>query len=115
MGERKHGLGRAGEDLAETWYRSRGSTVVARNFRLPCGELDLVVVEDGLLCFVEVKCRRNEPAEGFVSPAKARRVRLLARWYLEIRPWAGDVRFDVVGIHWPKGHPPRIVHLPEAF
>ncbi|MEB3238449.1 MAG: YraN family protein [Candidatus Sericytochromatia bacterium] len=108
-------LGRAGEAVATAWYRARGAEIVARNVRLPRGEIDLIVRESDTMCFVEVKCRRHEPAEGFVCPRKARRLRLLARWYLEKRHWHGDIRFDVLGIEWPMGREPRIVHIPEAF
>ena len=34
--------GRWGEDLAAGWYTDRGYPVVARNWRCPIGEIDLV-------------------------------------------------------------------------
>lgn len=70
--------------------------------------------------FVEVKTRSGtgfgEPAEA-VTPAKARRLRVLAvRWLEGDRP-AGvqDLRFDVVSIVRQRGYAPRLVHLQGAF
>jgi putative endonuclease len=102
MTEARRALGQAGEDRAAAWYRSRGYTVVARNWRCREGELDLVVHRGRTLVFVEVKARRTDrfgiPAEA-VTPAKQRRLRALARRYLEVTDArVGHLRFDVVSI-----------------
>ena len=57
---------------------------VARNWRVPEGELDLVVARDGVVAFCEVKSRSSDafgqPFEA-VTPAKQARLRrLAARW-----------------------------------
>jgi hypothetical protein len=51
--------GRIGEDLAHRYLRSRGCTVVARNYRARsgAGEIDLVAWHGNTLAFVEVKTR----------------------------------------------------------
>lgn len=92
----------AGEDRAAEWYRRRGYTIVARNWRCREGELDLVVARADVVVFSEVKTRRSDrfgvPAEA-VTPLKQRRVRGLARQFLREHPQRGRrVRFDVVGI-----------------
>ena len=98
----RRAYGQAGEDRAAAWYRARGYEVLARNWRCRDGELDLVVRQGRTLVFVEVKARRTDrfgiPAEA-VTPTKQRRLRTLARRYLEAtdaRPKA--LRFDVVSI-----------------
>jgi putative endonuclease len=98
----RRALGAAGEARAAAWYRARGYRVVARNWRCREGELDLVVARGRELVFVEVKTRRTDrfgvPAES-VTPAKQRRLRVLASRYIrdtEVRPSA--IRFDVVSI-----------------
>lgn len=60
----KHVLGRAGEDMVADWYRKQGFQLVARNFqyyrdglRGRFGEIDLIVYNTKILCFVEVKTR----------------------------------------------------------
>ena len=71
--------------------RRRGTAARAtrcshRNWRCREGELDLVVRRGRTLVFVEVKTRRTDrfgtPAEA-VTPTKQRRLRSLARRYLE--------------------------------
>ncbi|MDQ2663908.1 MAG: YraN family protein [Candidatus Eremiobacteraeota bacterium] len=48
-------LGRAGEARAAEELEARGYRVVARNVRLPGGEIDLICVDGTELVFVEVK------------------------------------------------------------
>ena len=78
-------LGARGEQLAADWYTAQGYQVVARNWRCREGELDLVVARDGELVFCEVKTRSSDrfgtPAEA-VTPAKQRRLRVLAARFL---------------------------------
>ena len=102
MTDARRAFGQAGEDRAAAWYRARGYEVLARNWRCRDGELDLVVGRGRTLVFVEVKARRTDrfgtPAEA-VTPAKQRRLRTLARRYLDaadLRP--KSLRFDVVSI-----------------
>ncbi|HEX6417156.1 MAG TPA: YraN family protein [Acidimicrobiales bacterium] len=98
-------LGARGEQLAADWYASRGYRVVARNWRCREGEIDLVVTRDGELVFCEVKARSSDrfgtPAEA-VTPAKQRRLRVLAaRFLADVRPdgAAGrGIRFDVAAV-----------------
>jgi putative endonuclease len=102
-------LGARGERLAAEWYATRGYQVVARNWRCRDGELDLVVARPGELVFCEVKTRSSDrfgvPAEA-VTPAKQRRLRLLAARFLAAGATgavAGSgggrrLRFDVVAV-----------------
>jgi len=102
MTDARRAFGQAGEDRAAAWYRSHGYEVMARNWRCRDGELDLVVRRGRMVVFVEVKARRTDrfgiPAEA-ITPTKQRRLRTLARRYLEaseVRP--ASLRFDVVSI-----------------
>ncbi len=99
---RRRALGVAGEDLAAAWYAERGYEVVARNWRCREGELDLIVTDGRSLVFCEVKARSSlafgSPLEA-VTPAKQRRLRVLATRWLDAAPVRpGGVRFDVVGV-----------------
>ncbi len=115
----RQALGRWGEELAVLHLHTQGMEVLDRNWRCRDGELDIVAREGGSLVFVEVKARSGigygEPAEA-VSPAKARRIRVLAaRWLAEQRPegrW--DLRFDVVSV-LRTGDLPQVLHLKGAF
>src|SRR3990170_2104844 len=47
MTQRRQRLGRRGEAVAEDYLRRRGCRILARNYRCPLGELDLVAEEGG--------------------------------------------------------------------
>ena len=105
---RRQALGAAGEDAAARWYEAAGYQIVARNWRCPEGEIDLVACRGATLVFCEVKARRSAafgtPAEA-VTGAKQRRLRNLARLYLSDRSARSSrglrprtIRFDVAAI-----------------
>ena len=91
-----------GEDVAAAWYVRRGYDVVARNWRCPAGEIDLVVRRGRTLVVCEVKARRSDaygPAAAAVGPVKQQRLRRLAAAWLAASGVRGvEVRFDVVAI-----------------
>jgi putative endonuclease len=110
-----HDLGRRGERVAERYLRRAGYVVLARNWRCPDGELDLVVTDGKRVVVCEVKTRSSEkfgsPGEA-VDAAKASRIRWLARrWLDEVGLGAREVRFDVVSVRWAAGARPRVEHL----
>ena len=120
-GQRSAELGRWGEELAAEQLEAGGLRVLARNWRCPQGELDLVGLEaDGTVVFVEVKTRAGT---GFGTPVeavgwrKAGRIRRLAcAWLADHRPTGTTgLRFDVVGIVRRSGEPPEVTHLRGAF
>lgn len=94
--------GSLGEDAAAAAYRRRGYRVVARNWRCPLGELDLVVERRGVLVICEVKSRRDSAFGGgyeAVTWRKRAKLRALAEAFLQAtgsRPQA--IRFDVASV-----------------
>ena len=111
---RQHETGLRGEAAAELYLTSRGMRCIARRYRAEDGELDLVMVEDDRVIFVEVKSRPGaQPGMGMlaVTPAKQRRIAHAAMAFLIQREWLDKpVRFDVVEIN-AQG----ICHVPNAF
>lgn len=102
--------GRDGEALAARWLEGRGLTVVARNFRVRGGEIDLICRDGKTLVFVEVRLRSRGDfggAAASIGLGKRRRLILAARHYLMRQPDC-DCRFDCVllaglgetGIEW---------------
>jgi putative endonuclease len=115
--------GRRAEALAADLLQRAGMRIVARNWRQPGGEIDLVVDDGGVCVFVEVRARTGEehghPLEA-VSLHKQRRVIRAARLYLASGALpcapAGGFRFDVVGVLFPSdGTEPQLHHIPNAF
>lgn len=113
-------LGRRAEKLASDYLEQRGYEIIARNWRRPEGELDLVVGIEGLCIFVEVRSRtgtgRGHPLET-VDAHKRARVLRAARLYIdEVQPNANGFRFDVIGITFAIDEsPPELVHVENAF
>lgn len=90
--------GAQAEALAADFLRRRGLTVLARNYRVRGGEVDLVCRDGGTLVFVEVRLRASQRfggAAASITAAKQRRVILAAQHYLAGK---ADVacRFDCV-------------------
>jgi len=91
--------GRRAEGLAAWWLRLQGYRIVARGFRVPVGEIDLVARRGAVLAIVEVKRRDSLAAAGeAVSRRQQRRVRHAAEAFLQRHPdLAGlQLRFDAV-------------------
>ncbi len=106
--------GSAAEQRALDYLTARGLRLVARNFRVRVGELDLVLQDRDELVFVEVRQRASAAwggAAASVTPAKQARVRRAAQVFLAQHCGPGrwpPMRFDVVAIeggqlHWIPG------------
>jgi putative endonuclease len=117
-------LGRRAEDLVAARLRSRGWRLVARNARLPSGELDIVALDGSVLVFVEVKAGRAGTERGPERPAhrvdrrKQLKLRRLAReWIAERRGPSGvsGYRFDVVGVSFGADGVADVDHVRQAF
>jgi putative endonuclease len=104
----RRALGRGGEDAAAGVFERRGFRVLARNWRCPLGELDLVLEKDGVLVFCEVKTRSGAAFGGgyeAVTWSKRRKLRLLAEAFLAThRPRYRGMRFDVASVWLGSGH-----------
>jgi len=116
---RSETIGKTGERLARRTLRSAGCKILARNYRCPAGEADLIALAGDTLVFAEVKTRRGDT---FVDPASAIdadkrwRYRRVASYYLH-RTGRDDlnVRFDAILVVLDGGRKPRIRHIPDAF
>lgn len=119
MTARRQAVGAYGERTAERHLVAAGLVVLARNWRCPEGEIDLVLRDGDELVFCEVKTRRGAafgtPAEAVVA-AKVRRLRRLAAKWLELGGHhPHTVRFDVVSVlPQPRGAA-HVEHLRGAF
>ena len=120
-------LGQRGERLARRHLRRKGLKILARNYRCPAGEADLIALDPSTrrslgaetIAFVEVKTRSsdcNTDPEAAVNADKRRRMRKVAQYYLANHDAEGyNVRFDVVAIVATDGEKPEIRHIPDAF
>ncbi|MFO7689658.1 MAG: YraN family protein [Cryobacterium sp.] len=99
---RKDDLGRRGEDYAVAYLERTGYRVIARNWRCPEGEIDVIVEQSGMVAFVEVKTRTStrfgHPFEAITAVKLARMRRLAAAWCARSDTWPHRIRLDVIAV-----------------
>jgi putative endonuclease len=113
-------FGNRSERAAARFLRRLGCRILARNYRCPYGELDLIAEQAGVIVFVEVRSTGGDDAERpalSVDAAKQSRLTRLALHYLrQHRLLDRPARIDVITVTWPAGQrEPRIDHYPRAF
>jgi putative endonuclease len=111
-------LGKEGERIAELFLKKKGYKLVERNYRCAAGELDLIVLDQRVIVFVEVKTRTGmaygTPLEA-VEVRKQQKLIYAAQFFLNAKKLSQrEARFDVVGISWP-GAQPLVEHIENAF
>jgi putative endonuclease len=87
------------ETLAALLLRLKGFRIVARRYKTPVGEIDLVALKGKRLAFIEVKRRKTQEDAVWTLPAKQRRriVRAAQYWLAGHPDYTGhDIAFDVV-------------------
>jgi putative endonuclease len=99
------GLGRAGEAQAARFLEAQGYVLLARNWRVREGELDIVAREGDTLAFVEVKSLRTRAygaGEERIDARKQQRLAMLAERFLAAHPNLSfrQCRFDVVVVDY---------------
>jgi putative endonuclease len=106
--------GLSAEGRAAAYLMVKGYRILARRFRTPYGEIDIVARRRNLLAFVEVKARADlDEAAYAVTPRQQRRIIDAAQAWLMAHPEHADfdLRFDVMLIA-PRRLPR---HLLAAF
>jgi putative endonuclease len=106
--------GLSAESRAAVLLIAKGFRILARRWRSPVGEIDIVARRRSLLVFVEVKARENlEDAAWSVTDRQRSRIVAAAEAWLAVHAdkRIRDIRFDVILV--APGHIPR--HIPSAF
>lgn len=92
--------GAGAERAAEAYLSRHGLRILARNYRTPRGEIDIVADENGTLVFVEVRMRSGSAfggAEESIDRRKRQRIVAAARHFLANGPAAEPpCRFDAM-------------------
>lgn len=120
-GGERNTLGRWGEEQAAQFLQRNGYGILETRYRKREGEVDLIAENNGFLCFVEVKLRKNTrmgEAREYVTASKQRKVRIAAEYYLMEHPGGLQPRFDVIEVYAPNGtetKTPVIRHWENAF
>ena len=109
-------LGLSAESRAAAYLIAKGHRIVARRWRSPVGEIDIVARKRRTLVFVEVKAReRLDDAAEAVIVRQQRRIIAAAEAWLAAHPEDAnsDIRFDVVLVA-PRSLPRHIVAAFDA-
>jgi len=114
----KHITGLAGQEAAEKFLQNKGYEVLARNYRVKTGEIDLILKDGTYFVFVEVKYRKSLgyglPREA-VGHTKQQRIIKTALHYLALNNLTeSDIRFDVVEVLQQQGQL-YASHIENAF
>lgn len=107
-------LGISAESRAAALLVAKGFRIVARRWKSPVGEIDIVARRRRLLVFVEVKARDTlDAAAESVTPRQRQRIVATAEAWLATYPDDSiqDIRFDAMLV--APGKLPR--HIPAAF
>jgi len=107
-------IGISAESRAAAFLIAKGFRILARRWRSPLGEIDIVARRRQLLVFAEVKARASldEAAES-INERQRRRIAAAAEVWLAANPdeFIRDIRFDAILV--APGKIPR--HIPAAF
>lgn len=116
---RKQSLGRRGEEIAAAYLLRNGYAIIARNWRCPVGELDIVARDGECLILVEVRTRCGEgygTPEESITPRKQAKLVEVAETYLQATAQENVVwRIDVIAIQLgARGQDLRLNHIRNA-
>ncbi len=110
-------LGLYGEELVAQHLQKDGFTILEKNYRQRCGEIDIIAQKNDLLVFVEVKLRRSEyfDLSHVITRSKQRKIITTAKIYLAYNKVDDTAcRFDVAFVTYTHKNP-DILYIPHAF
>ena len=97
------------EQLAQNYLQQQGLKLLAKNFRTPRGEIDLIMRDNTHLVFVEVRFRQRSDfgsAEESITQQKCQRLTAAALAYMQSQKLTNKLsaRFDALAISPPPGN-----------
>lgn len=96
-------IGQEAEEQACVFLQIQGLKLLVRNYHCPLGEIDLIMLDQQEVIFIEVRKRSHRdyanPLES-ITPMKQKKIIKTALHYLQKQRWFDKVhcRFDVIGI-----------------
>lgn len=113
-------VGRAWEQRAAEFLRSRGVEIMVRGYRCRLGELDIIGIDEQALVIVEVRARGGDGAGSAaetIGHRKRRRIVNATRHFMMRNPeWSSRrIRFDVIAIDRIDTSAPELRWIRNAF
>lgn len=119
MSEARINLGKQGEELAASYLKNLGFSVLERNYRQKTGEIDIIARDGDCLVFVEVKTRKGllfgQPFEAVTTKKQGQLSRVALDYLSRNKLLDQPARFDVVSILLPDNGKADIEHLANCF
>jgi putative endonuclease len=99
--QKNYKFGLFAEFIASLYLKCKLYNVIARRYKSPFGEIDLIAVKSQQLIFVEVKARRDINIVDFISIKQQKRITRAAEYFLlkEQRYQNHYLRFDIIVIN----------------
>ncbi len=113
-------VGFGAERLAEQHLTGSGLCTIERNFYCRFGEIDLIMLDDAQLVFVEVRfrsARRRVAARFSVDAQKRRKIIKTAAMFIAGQPQHANrvMRFDIVGVDQNSDGARKLTWIQDAF
>jgi putative endonuclease len=94
-------IGHRYEALARDYLKKKGLKLLDQNYHSRFGEIDIIMFDQQVLCFIEVKFRKSNSFGGAVSaipPAKQQKIIKTAQCYIAATPAIAQkpMRFDAL-------------------
>src|ERR1700716_2256532 len=108
--------GISAEARAAAYLMAKGYRILAKRWRSPCGEIDIVARRRNLLAFIEVKARASRDEAAYaVTARQQQRIITTAQAWLMAHPEPSDfeLRFDAILIA-PRRLPRHLLAAFEA-
>lgn len=115
-----HTVGKQGEAVAAAYLQRCGYVILEQSYRCPVGEIDIVVLDNDELVFVEVKTRTSlrfgYPHQAVDYKKQQRYYRISAFYRASHLQYADlNCRFDIIEVYIPRCGQQSINHIKNAF
>ncbi len=111
-------IGNIGEEYTCRFLERSGCVILARNFTIKGGEIDIIAKKGNLIHFVEVKSRAKNPlqsAQAAITPVKISRVVRAATAYVERFNMDCSCVFDAALVEIDHGVVTDFKYIQRAF
>lgn len=108
--------GKAGEDAACEYLKKQGCIIIAKDYRIKGGEIDIIAVKDDEIVFCEVKARKfgaMENGAAAMNKAKMKRIIKTAERFIRENPRYDNYfrRFDTAYVTVTSEKIPRVLDI----
>ena len=111
-------VGKKGEALGADYFRNLGYELLQLNWRYRHFEVDIIASKNGMLHFIEVKCRSSAKygfPEESISKKKIRNLIDASEEYLYRHPEWKRIQFDVLSINFVKNNEPEYFLIEDVY